>query len=139
MSNLGRGTVLQTKVDSPTYETTYYDPRGTSELRFPLPAVPYLKVSVVHNYDEDCVTIFALNRSLDANLSMKALVRGFDGLKVRGAHQLRSDDLMAVNTKDAPDTIKPSPLEGVEIRGEQVQARLAPASWNVIRLEVQKQ
>jgi alpha-N-arabinofuranosidase len=139
MSNFGRGTVLQTKVESPTYETTYYDPRGTSELRFPLPAVPFLKLSVVHNHDEDCVTIFALNRSLDASLSMEALVRGFEGLTVREAHQLRSDDLMAINTKDAPDTIKPAPLEGVEIWGEQVRAKLAPASWNVIRLGVQKQ
>src|SRR5919112_5662043 len=93
MSNLGRGTVLQTHVKSPTYATTYYDPRGTSELRFPLPAVPYLKVSVVHNHDEDCVTIFALNRSLDESLSMKALVRGFEGLAVKEAYQLRNDDL----------------------------------------------
>jgi alpha-N-arabinofuranosidase len=46
---------------------------------------------------------------------------------------------MAVNTKDAPETIKPAPLEGVEIWGEQVRAKLAPASWNVIRLDVQKQ
>jgi alpha-N-arabinofuranosidase len=138
MSNLGRGTVLQTKVNSPTYETTYYDPRGTSDLRFPLPAVPYLKLSVVHNHDENCVTIFALNRSLDESLSIEALVRGFEGLAVKEAHQLRNDDLMAVNTKDAPDTIKPSSLEGVEIWGEQVRAKLAPASWNVIRLEVQK-
>jgi alpha-L-arabinofuranosidase len=58
---------------------------------------------------------------------------------VKEAHQLRNDDLMAINTKDAPDTIKPSSLEGVEIWGEQVRAKLAPASWNVIRLEVQKQ
>jgi alpha-N-arabinofuranosidase len=139
MSNLGRGTVLQTKVNSPTYEANYYDPRGTSELRFPLSAVPYLKLSVVHNHDEDCVTIFALNRSLDENLSMDVLVRGFEGLTVKEAHQLRNDDLMAINTKDAPDTIKPTPLEGVEIWGEQVRAKLAPASWNVIRLGVQKQ
>jgi alpha-N-arabinofuranosidase len=101
--------------------------------------VPYLKLSVVHNHDEDCVTIFALNRSLDESLSIEALVRGFEGLAVKEAHQLRNDDLMAINTKDAPDTIKPSSLEGVEIWGEQVRAKLAPASWNVIRLEVQKQ
>jgi alpha-N-arabinofuranosidase len=101
--------------------------------------VPYLKLSVVHNHDVDCVTIFALNRSLDENLSMEALVRGFDGLTVKEAHQLRNDDLMAVNTKDEPDTIMPVPLEGVEIWGNHVRAKLAPASWNVIRLEVQKQ
>jgi alpha-L-arabinofuranosidase len=40
---------------------------------------------------------------------------------------------------DAPDTIEPAPLEGVEIWGEQVRAKVLPASWNVIRLAVQNQ
>ncbi|MFD0465890.1 hypothetical protein ACFQY9_32570 [Microvirga aerilata] len=79
---------------------------------------------MVHNHDEDCVTIFALNRSLDESLSMEALVRGFDGLTVKEAHQLRNDDLMAVNTKDTPDAIKPAPLEGLRF-GE---SRYGPSS-----------
>jgi alpha-N-arabinofuranosidase len=138
MSTLGRGTVLQTRVESPSYSTTYYDPRGTSELRFPLPSVPYLKLSAVHNHSDKSVTIFALNRSLDESLSMEVLVRGFENLALKDAHQLRNDDLMAVNTKDAPDTIAPAALEGVEVWGEGVRARLAPASWNVIRLDAGK-
>jgi len=137
MSNLGRGTVLQSKVESLTYEATYYDPRGTSELRFPLPSVPYLKSSVVHNAQEGTVTIFALNRHLEESLSVEILVRGFGGIDVAEAHQLRNDDLMAVNTKDAPETVAPAALEGVEVWGDRIRARLAPASWNVIRLKVQ--
>ena len=30
-----------------TYEASYYDPRGSQDLYFPIPAVPYLKVSAV--------------------------------------------------------------------------------------------
>src|SRR5215207_234782 len=103
MSNLGRGTVLQANVTSPTYSTTYYDPRGASELRFPLPSVPYLKLAAVHDQEGGFVTLFALNRHLDESLSMDAVVRGFEGLSIAEAHQLRHEDLMVVNTKDAPE------------------------------------
>ena len=41
MSNLGRGRVLRSQVNSPTYAASYYDPRGTNELYYPLPNVPY--------------------------------------------------------------------------------------------------
>src|SRR5215468_8880119 len=41
-SNFGRGRVLRTQIESPTYAATYYDPRGAQELYFPLPEVPYL-------------------------------------------------------------------------------------------------
>jgi alpha-L-arabinofuranosidase len=134
MSNLGYGTVLQANVTSPTYSATYYDPRGASELRFPLPSVPFLKLAAVHNHEGGTVTLFALNRHLEESLSMDAVVRGFEGLGFAEAHQLRHDNLMAVNTKDAPEEIKPTSLKGIEVQGDRVRADLAPASWNVIRL-----
>jgi alpha-N-arabinofuranosidase len=137
MSNLGRGTVLQANVKSPTYSATYYDPRGESELTFPLPSVPYLKLAAVHDREGGHVTLFALNRHLGENLALDAQVRGFEAMSVAQAHQLRHDDLTAVNTKDAPDEIKPSSLEGIEVEGDRIRIQLAPASWNVIRLNVQ--
>ena len=48
MSRFGRGQVLRARVDSPTYAATYYDPRGAEDHRYPLPAVPYLKLAAVH-------------------------------------------------------------------------------------------
>ena len=39
-SNLGRGTVLASEVDSPTYDATYFDPRGATALHFPMPSGP---------------------------------------------------------------------------------------------------
>ena len=67
---------------------------------------------------------------------MNAEVRGFDGLSVVNAHQLRHDDLKAVNTKDSPEEVKPSSLDGIEVDGSRIRVRLAPASWSVIRLKV---
>src|SRR5918996_6085238 len=41
MSSLGRGRILKTQIDAPSYATSYYDPFGSFEHRFPLPTVPY--------------------------------------------------------------------------------------------------
>jgi alpha-N-arabinofuranosidase len=59
---------------------------------------------------------------------------GFAGFEVDQATTMCDDDLQATNTKDAPDRIKPAPLSGVKISGEEIGATLPPASWTVIRL-----
>jgi len=134
MSNLGRGRVLRARVDSPTYSATYYDPRGTEDLHFPIPDAPYVKLSIVHDAAGGYVTIFALNRHLSATMPVDVVARGFRGLAVDRATQLSHDDLKATNTKERPDNVRPVPLGGVTVSGERVHAQLAPASWNVIRL-----
>ncbi len=136
MSKLGRGRVLRTRVSSPTYSAIYYDPRGTADLHFPLPEVPYLKLSVVDNAAEGTVTLFMLNRHLDETLTVDAQVRGFGTLSVAEAHELHHGNLKATNTKDRPNEVKPAPLNRVEISDDHLRVRLAPASWNVVRLSV---
>jgi alpha-N-arabinofuranosidase len=41
-----------------------------------------------------------------------------------------------VNTKDDPERIRPAPLADVTVESSHLKAMLAPASWNVIRLDV---
>src|SRR3712207_1794235 len=115
MSNLGRGRVLRTRLDSPTYAATYYDPRGSDDHRFPMPAVPYLKLSVVHDPEGGHVTLFALNRHLTEAMPLEVAARGFGGLAPEGATQLRHDELDATNTRERPERVKPSPLGAVEV------------------------
>jgi alpha-L-arabinofuranosidase len=134
MSNLGRGRVLRTQIDAPTYATSYFDPRGAEEHRYPLPAVPYLKLAAVHDEAAGALILFALNRHLDEELPLDLHAKGFQRLTVEQALELRDDDLQATNTKDAPERIKPRTLEAVAVEGERLRATLAPASWNVIRL-----
>jgi alpha-N-arabinofuranosidase len=134
MSNFGHGRVLRTQSDSPTYATSYFDPRGAEEHRFPLPAVPYLKLAVVHDEKADGLTLFALNRHLEEELILETEARGFDRLEVEQALELHDSDLQATNTKDNPDRIRPAPLASVAVEGHRLRATLAPASWNVIRL-----
>jgi alpha-N-arabinofuranosidase len=133
-SRMGRGRVLRTLVDSPTYAARYNDPNGPMDEFFPLPAVPYLKLSAVHDDKAGTLTLFALNRSLTEELPLELLAGGFKGLSVKQALQLCDPDLKAINSKDQPDRIAPKPLATVSASGEKISARLAPASWNVIQL-----
>jgi alpha-L-arabinofuranosidase len=133
-SSFGRGRVLRARVDAPTYAASYYDPRGAEELRFPLPAVPYLKLAAVQDERAGSLTLFALNRSLDEEMPLEVTARGFSGLAVEQALALHDRDLDAANTKDDPDRVKPAPLEGVALQCDRLRALLPPASWNVMRL-----
>jgi alpha-N-arabinofuranosidase len=78
--------------------------------------------------------LFALNRSPDEALPLAVTSRGFSGLAVEQALALHDRDLDAANTKEAPERVRPAPLEGVALEGDRLQALLPPASWNVVRL-----
>jgi len=132
MSHFGRGRVLRAGIDSPTYDARYFDPRGGQDLYFPVTA-PYLKLAAVQGYNE-IVTLFALNRHLTEPMPLTVTLSGIPATSIRAARTLHHPNLNASNTRDAPDTVRPAPLDGVSIAGGTVRASLPPASWNVIRL-----
>jgi alpha-L-arabinofuranosidase len=133
MSRYGRGKVLRTQVESESYSANYYDPRGELELSFPIPHVPYLKVSAVTD-DRGGLSLFLLNRHLQDAMTVYIEARSFGELVVTEALELSDSDLNAVNDKEDPDRIRPATLEDVWVEGGQIRATLQPASWNVIRL-----
>ena len=134
-SNFGRGRVLRAQIESPTYAATYYDPRGARDLYFPLPEVPYLKLAAVHDEQSDRLTLFALNRNAGEEMSLRVSTDGFGELEIGEALQLHDADLNAVNSKAQPDRVRPIGLTSVSVRGSRLEATLAPASWNVIRVK----
>jgi alpha-N-arabinofuranosidase len=133
-SRLGRGRVLRARIDSPTYAARYNDPDGPVDGFFPLPAVPYLKLAAVHDEEGGTLTLFALNRNIAEAMPLRVRTNGFDDLAVSLALQLCDRDLEATNTREHPDRITPKPFTTVHADGAHVDALLAPASWNVIRL-----
>ena len=133
MSRFGRGRVLRAQVDSETYDSTYYDPRGTDDLNFPVPSVPYLKLSAVAD-EQGGLSLFLLNRDLTQEMEVSLEARSFGRLAVGETIELRHDDLQATNTGDAAERVKPAPLTGVTVEGGKIRATLKPASWNVVHL-----
>ncbi len=134
-SNFGRGTVLLCDVASPTYSATYHDPRGTTDLEFPMPAVPFLKAAAVHSDRDRSLSFFLLNRSLDEQMSVEITASGFTNLTVDRATSLSHPDLEAVNTKECPGTVAPVALSDVSANEDKLRLQLLPASWNVVRVK----
>jgi alpha-N-arabinofuranosidase len=82
------------------------------------------------------LTLFALNRSLTDPMPLIVRVEGFARIEAAEALQLQDTDLNAANTRDNPERVKPRPLAGVATAPGRLEATLAPASWNVIRVPV---
>ena len=135
-SHFGRGHVLRTRDDSPTYQANYYDPRGPQDQWFPVTA-PYLKLGAVQREDGRALTLFLINRSLDEPMPIEIVAQHFGTLRLRDAQQLHNADLQAVNARNDPDRVKPVPLEDVRVEAEKIRATLAPASWTMLRLDLE--
>ena len=120
-SNFGRGRVLRPVIDSPRY-----DCRARA-------GTPTLAASGVENED-GTVTIFALHRSLDQEMDLRLVLRGFTNLATQSHIVLRHDDLKATNTETAPGNVAPTLAPHQAQPGEDFDVRLPAASWNVIRL-----
>ena len=120
----GQGRVLQAKVETPTVVTKA------------VPEMPLLLTSVTDDPATGRLSIFALNRSPTDALDVAIDLRGFGAeIRVETALELHHANLKAINSKEAPDVVKPAPLEGVRVDGGKVSARLKPLSWNVIALD----
>jgi alpha-N-arabinofuranosidase len=132
MSHFGRGRVLRAEIDCPTYDATYFDPRGEQDQYFPITA-PYLKLAAVQGHN-GTVTLFALNRHLTEPMTLTVTLNGFAASSVIAARTLHHPNLNATNTRDAPDTVRPEALQGASVTGDILRTELPPASWNVLRL-----
>lgn len=132
-SRYGRGRVLRAQVESPGYATSYFDPRGAEEFRYPLPDVPYLKLAVVDD-EAGGINVFALNRSLDSSLEFDLDARNFPDLTLVEALTMNHTDLEATNTAEQPQRVSPTILDTIKISGSTLHASLPPASWNLLRL-----
>ena len=121
-SNNGRGTALRAIVDSETY--TVRDRAN----------VPYLATSVINNEEEGTLTVFAVNRSLEEEMTLSINAEGFEGAEIVSHTELYSDDLKATNTKDAEAVVATER----EIDPNSLTASLRKHSWNMIKVKYNK-
>lgn len=119
----GRGIALQPVVSSPKYDSKEFTD------------VPYLDSVAVYHPEQEEVTVFALNRSLEESLVLDCDLRSFAHCQLLEHIVLENDDLKAVNTQEN-EAVKPHNRGNAAVQDGKVTARLAKHSWNVIRLKV---
>jgi alpha-N-arabinofuranosidase len=125
VSIYGRGVALQPVISSPKYDSKEFTD------------VPYLDSIAVHNPENEELTIFALNRSLEDSLTLECDVRSFSDYQILEHIVLENEDLKAVNTFEQ-QAVTPHNRGKAVLEGGTVVAPLSKHSWNVIRLGLRK-
>jgi alpha-N-arabinofuranosidase len=125
VSMYGRGVALQPVISSPKYDSKEFTD------------VPYLDSIAVHNPENEELTIFALNRSLEDSLTLECDVRSFSDYQILEHIVLENEDLKAVNTLEL-QAVTPHNRGKAVLEGGTVVAPLSKHSWNVIRLGLRK-
>lgn len=121
ISNHGAGTVLNTVIDTPVYESVHGD-------------APYLDCVSIMNEDNETLTIFALNKDLDSTMEVTCDLRQFKEYKIKEHWALSHPDLKAINTEEFPDNVAPVRSDSSKIDNGILEAVLGDKSFHVIIL-----
>ncbi|MGM9682259.1 MAG: alpha-N-arabinofuranosidase [Eubacteriales bacterium] len=124
-SKYGRGTVLNTLVKSPKYECKLYGEVDTVK-----------SVAVLGGDNNDELTIFAVNKSLDEDADIVIDAQKFNVKEVISEIEFGGCDGLMYNGVDNPDNVMPHKVKKAIADRDKITTRLAPLSWNVIRLKV---
>lgn len=121
ISNYGRGTVLQTVVQCPVYESRQGD-------------APYLDAVCVFNEEKEELIIFAVNKDLEDSMELHCDLRQFEGYTIKEHQMLSHSDVKAENTEEHPDTVAPVAVQTASLEGGMLKAILKDKSFHMIRL-----
>ncbi len=121
ISNYGRGQVLHTLVKSPVYECTHGD-------------APYLDSVITMNEENETVTVFAVNKSLDESMELSCDLRQFEGYEIKKHMVLHHDDVKAVNTEQNPNEVTLAENGVSSIENGVLSAVLPDKSFHMILL-----
>jgi alpha-N-arabinofuranosidase len=122
-SRFGRGISLHLNIQSPCYESAEFGP------------VPFLEAAAVRNPENASITLFAVNRSMEAALPLEVSAPDLKGCTVQEHIVLCGNDVNAANTLAHPNQVAPRSEGDARIEENILHATLPRLSWNVIRLK----
>ncbi|HEY5562015.1 MAG TPA: alpha-L-arabinofuranosidase C-terminal domain-containing protein [Clostridiaceae bacterium] len=118
----GRGTVLNSLVDGPVYDSKDYTD------------VPYLDSTCVLSENEEELTIFAINKSEEEELVIDCRLENFNDFRLLEHIELKDADRYAVNSFRQPNKVTPKTIKNSTVFDDTLKIKLSSLSWNVIRL-----
>ena len=121
-SRYGRGTALKALVTSPTYACQDHE------------QVPYID-SIATLEEDGSLSVFCVNRDMEEDFTLEIDLRSFGELSLREHIVLHHDDVKAVNTESAPNTVSPVPGPGGTMNNGQARITIPALIWNVIRFK----
>ena len=124
-SKYGRGVVL-----TPAIETTKHDSKTHED-------VTDIESVAVYNEEKEEVTIFAVNRILDDDIMLTTDLRGMGDVTLIEHTVMEHNDFKAVNTPEKEIAV-PYSCDRSKLDGGILESKISKATWNVIRLKVNK-
>ncbi|WP_339317082.1 alpha-N-arabinofuranosidase [Paenibacillus sp. FSL R10-2734] len=120
-SKYGRGTAIQGIIESPKY-----DSRDFTD-------VPMLDAVAVLSEDERELVVFAINKSMQDNLTVQCDFRSFGDLRMIEHVALENNDVYALNTLASPNAVLPVQKE---VSKDCTEIVLSSLSWNMLRFSI---
>ena len=119
VSRYGRGLVMNVELETPIYRSKKQED------------VPFLEAIAVRN-DEQTITIFAVNRSVDNDITLHTNLAVMGDYRLVEYIALEKQALKTVNTANNP-AVAPvyKPVDACRLQ-------LSPLSWNVLRYKVEQ-
>ena len=114
-SVFGRGTALRPVIDSPVYDCTDYE------------KVPLLDGAATMDAAGN-VTLFVVNRDLEAPIELFADLRDFGNLQLVEHTVLHHEDVNAVNTEENPNAVTPVKGQGGTLDGGRLSMMISALS-----------
>ncbi len=122
-SKYGRGIALETALRSSRHDTLDYTD------------VTDVDAAAVWDNEGEALTIFAVNRDLSEDITLEADLRSFPGYQLLEHLVLENPDMGAVNTAEKEAVCPHAATDRNQLADGILRAKLAPASWNVLRLK----
>ena len=115
--------MLNTLVKAPSYESKNFG------------EISFLDSVCIWDEENEELTIFAVNKSLDEDLEVGCDLRQFKDYKVAEHIILTHDDMKAVNTESNPDCVAPVTGNASHMEDGHFTTVFGKHSWNVVRLK----
>jgi len=119
----GHGTALVPIIESDTYDCRQFK------------NVPYLESIAIHNDEANEIVIFAVNRNPEESLEFVTELEGFNLGEVIEFSELSGFDVKQTNTV-RNEVVKPNSNSSALVDNSSISAKLAPLSWNMIRVKL---
>lgn len=110
---------MNVELESPSYHSKNHE------------EIPFLEATAVRN-DEQTITVFAVNRSVDTDITLRTNLDGMGDYMLTEHIVLEKQSLKDVNTADSPAVVPKYKTVGA------CRLQLSPLSWNVLRYKTEQ-
>ena len=121
-SRLAKGSALEVRLESPTYETEVYG------------EVPQLDAVATHDAETGESAVFLVNRNATESATVTIDVSALGGVRVLSADTLSDDDVYAKNTLAEPERVALHANPTAALTEGTLTIELPPVSWTAVSL-----